>query len=75
MFDYAPKVRQLQTRLSAFMDELNFKREWQRHQVITERAMALAPDMIVPGRSDNNIRPVTTEEIRRILTASLARYS
>lgn len=45
---------------------------FRRHVPDMDAAMRLAPQMITPGRADNNLRTVSTEDVAELLSASLA---
>lgn len=45
---------------------------FRRHVPDMASAMELAPKMITPGRADNNLRTVSTEDVAELLSASLA---
>src|SRR5690606_34047888 len=45
---------------------------FRRHVPDMNAAMELAPQMITPGRADNNLRAVSAEDVAELLVASLA---
>lgn len=64
--------------VEAFSDDLSRRfaglevaKLFRRHVPSSEAAMALAPQMITPGRADNNLRPVSVEDVADLLAAAL----